>query len=230
MRSEVTRYFTATGVAVVVAPGVSLSLPSEVLKEYVSLLISYYLVFWVVYLAVFSWLTVRSLSGRQPEELAQYALAERETAKKPWVKGWGVKGAFTLSLFGSTVAMLAAIAMSQIPIFHEDWRWLLLAGAAVVGSWAYMVLVFGTEYLEFDYASRAAGKGPIFEFHYDEAPGLGDYVGLALMVSTMGADLPARAITRTAWQEIKRNTAIAFVFNTMIIAMVVSVLSSTLSA
>lgn len=57
-----------------------------------------------------------------------------------------------------------------------------------------------------------------------------DYVTLALMTSVMGATLPATPTNREAWRKIRMNTAFAYVFNTMIFAMVVSVLSASLSA
>lgn len=237
-RSETFRYFVATTVGLVAGLAFSIwIIESElVFENAVTLMIVVYLAYWVVYVAAFGWLTLKTLSGRGEDELQAYATAERKAAGQHWVKFWGAKGASSLSLFASIVAMGAAIAMSQIDLFRSDWRWMLLAGSAVVASWIYMVIMYAAEFLELDYAARDAGKEPLFKFDHgenDEGPAYpeyDDYLGLSVMISTMGAGMPAQPLNRLAWREVRANTAVAFMFNTMIIAMVVSVLSSTISS
>ncbi|MCQ4621613.1 DUF1345 domain-containing protein [Corynebacterium sp. CCUG 71335] len=114
------------------------------------------------------------------------------------VKGWGIKGAANLSGLGAIVAMAAAIAMSRFDVFREDWRWLAVGGIAVVWSWVFMIVTYAAEYLELDYRYRAEGEQPMFDFSYlDEEPLFGDYLNQAVMVSTMGASVPAPRQTGT---------------------------------
>lgn len=230
--SEVTRYAVSTVLAFGAIIMLRLLLPREMLAQHSEMvIISTYLIYWVVYVTIFGWWTVRLLSRLNPAELRAYARSERASAESKWVKGWGIKGAANLSGLGAIVAMAAAIAMSRFDVFREDWRWLTVGGIAVVWSWVFMIVTYAAEYLELDYRYRAEGEQPMFDFSYlDEEPLFGDYLNQAVMVSTMGASVPATPTNRHAWKEIRYNTLIAFTFNTMVIAMVVSVLSATLAA
>nr|VDG64008.1 Predicted membrane protein [Streptococcus thermophilus] len=194
------------------------------------LLIIFYLLYWVLYVAFFCVWTMKQLSRLTPPELERYAVAERVSAARNWVSWFGIKGAANLASIGAFVAMGVAIVLSRIEFFRDDWRWLAFGGVAVAGSWIFMVVCFAAEFLELDYAYRAEGEEPLFRFGHTDQPVLEDYLSLALMTSTMGASMPAEPLSRLAWREIRVNTTFAFLFNTMILAMVVSVLSATLAA
>lgn len=227
MRSEVTRYGVSTVSAAILASlTIFLFLRDVIAEGQGILLIVFYLVYWVLYVLIFCGWTARQLSKRQPDELAAYAAAEHQLRQRRWVRWLGIKGAANLASIGAFAAISVAIVLSRIDYFREDWRWLALAGVAVVGSWAFMVLAYATEYLELDYAARA----PLFRFEHTDSPLFEDYLTLALMTSVMGATLPATPTNRLAWRKLRVNTAFAFTFNTMIFAMVVSVLSTSLSA
>lgn len=159
-RSETFRYFAAFTAGILAGLAFTIwCVETGLIREQVTtLLIVVYLAYWVIYVLTFCWLTVSTLSGRSEDELRAYATAERKAAGQHWVKFWGAKGASGLSLFASIVAMGAAIAMSQIDLFRSDWRWMLLAGSAVVASWIYMVIMYAAEFLELDYAARDAGQ------------------------------------------------------------------------
>ncbi|MDK8796825.1 DUF1345 domain-containing protein [Corynebacterium sp. MSK044] len=231
MHSEVTRYGASTVAAAVLAVLVMGVFLRGVFTEGQGVsLVVYYLLYWVLYVLIFCGWTVAHLSGRGADELSSYAIAERRSGQKRWVKAFGIKGAANLASIGAFVAMGVAIVLSRIDYFREDWRWLILAGVAVVGAWAFMVLAYAAECLEFDYAARAKGRAPLYQFDHVRTPLFEDYITLALMTSVMGATLPATPTNREAWRKIRMNTAFAYVFNTMIFAMVVSVLSASLSA
>ena len=231
MHSELTRYGISTVAAAVLALLAIVFFLRDVIAEGRGLaLIVFYLVYWVLYVAFFCGWTTLHLSRRQPEELADYALAEQRTGQKRWVRWMGIKGAANLASIGAFAAISVAIVLSRIEFFREDWRWLVLAGAAVVGSWIFMVMAFAAEFLELDYAARAGEREPLFRFGYSDTPLFEDYVTLALMNSVMGVALPAAPTNRLAWRKLRSNTGFAFTFNTMILAMVISVLSASLSA
>ena len=230
MHSELARYGVSTVVAAVLAVLAFVFFLRGVFAEGQGItLIVFYLVYWVLYVLIFCTWTVAILSKKEPAELKRYAVAEQETAGKRWVQLMGIKGAANLAAIGAFVAMAVAIILSRIDYFREDWRWLALAGVEVVGSWAFMVCGYAAEYLELDYAARAKGREPLFRFKHVDTPLFEDYVTLALMNSVMGATLPAEPTSRLGWRKMRTNTAFAFAFNTMIFAMVVSVLSASLS-
>ncbi|WP_254668911.1 DUF1345 domain-containing protein [Brevibacterium sp. CS2] len=52
----------------------------------------------------------------------------------------------------------------------------------------------------------------------------GDHLTMAFTMSTMASTLGARIRTRTGWRAAREHTALAFVFNTVIVAMTVSLL------
>lgn len=135
---------------------------------------------------------VHTLTRLKPSELCAYALAERATAQKKWIKMLGIKGAANLSILGAIVAMAAAILMTRMDIFREDWRWLVVGGVTVALSWAFMIVAYAAGYLELDYMRRAEDGKPMLEFDYlEEEPRYVDYLNVAVMVSTMNASLPA---------------------------------------
>ena len=230
MHSELTRYGVSSVAAAVLAVLAIAVFLRDVFAEGIGItLIVYYLVYWVLYVAFFCGWTILYLSKRKPNELADYALAEERTGQKRWVRWMGIKGAANLASIGAFAAISVAIVLSRIDYFREDWRWLVLAGVAVVGSWTFMVMVYAAEYLELDYAARAGEREPLFRFPYAGKPLFEDYVTLALMNSVMGAALPAEPTNRLAWRKLRTNAGFAFTFNTMILAMVISVLSAQLS-
>lgn len=230
--SEVTRYVVTTLIALASAFILPFVLPDDFYQQtHVIVLITVYLLYWIVYVVVFGAWTVYTLSRLDPSELRAYAIAERAAAQRKWVKMLAIKGAANLSILGAIVAMAAAILMTRIDIFREDWRWLVVGGVTVALSWVFMIVAYAAGYLELDYTRRAEDDKPLLEFDYlEEEPRYVDYLNVAVMVSTMSASLPATPRGRAAWKEIRYNTLIAFTFNTMIIAMVISVLSTSLSS
>ena len=84
-----------------------------------------------------------------------------------------------------------------------------------------MVFSFAQSYLRLGAGER---QGAHFRFLFPDMPRFGDYVDLALMLSSSAATVSAEATSRVAWRVVRANVVIAFVFNSVIIAMMVSLL------
>ncbi|PPG99768.1 hypothetical protein C5C33_17735 [Rathayibacter sp. AY1H3] len=67
-------------------------------------------------------------------------------------------------------------------------------------------------------------------FAFEEAPHLSDYATLALLLSTMAATVSAEIRSREGWRLVRANVVIAFAFDSVIIAMTVSLLFGGLAA
>ncbi|WP_241211330.1 hypothetical protein [Brevibacterium aurantiacum] len=61
-----------------------------------------------------------------------------------------------------------------------------------------------------------------------EERAFGDYLTFAVLSSTMTAALPGRAITREGWKMVRSNVIVAFVFNSVVVATLVSMFLSYL--
>jgi len=90
-----------------------------------------------------------------------------------------------------------------------------------------MVYAFAQAYL---YLATEPTDVAHLQFAHAEEPRFGDYVTLAVLVSTMAATVSAQLTSRAAWRLVRVNVVIAFAFNSVIIAMVVSLLFAGLTS
>ncbi|WP_424465343.1 DUF1345 domain-containing protein [Pseudoclavibacter helvolus] len=67
-------------------------------------------------------------------------------------------------------------------------------------------------------------------FPFPDAPRFGDYLTLAALMSTMAATVSAEITSRRGWRIARSNVVLAFAFNSVIVAMMVSVLFGGLTA
>ena len=54
----------------------------------------------------------------------------------------------------------------------------------------------------------------------------GDYLTCSVLSSTMPAALPGRAVSRRAWRMVRTNVIVAFAFNFVVVATLVSMILS----
>ena len=54
----------------------------------------------------------------------------------------------------------------------------------------------------------------------------GDYLTCSVLSSTMTAALPGRAVSRKAWRMVRANVIVAFAFNSVVVATLVSMILS----
>lgn len=186
--------------------------------------LTYYLVFWVLYIGIYVWWTIRMLRAVTIEELRAYAKRESRVSEKRWVRWSGTKGATTVSISAAGVALGMAVMVARVPWSRHDPIMLTLGALTAALSWAYLVVVYATSYVELD----LGGDERHFHFAHTDEPFFDDYLTLATTTSTMGSASPAVPITREGWNEFRANKIVAFAFNTLVIAVVVAMVTTGL--
>ena len=89
-----------------------------------------------------------------------------------------------------------------------------------------MVLAFASAYMHLNVPD--ADKRHI-RFHSEPPEDFDDYLTLAVLASTMAAGFSAEIRTKAAWKQVRTNVVVAFGFNSLVLAMIVSVVISALT-
>ena len=121
-------------------------------------------------------------------------------------------------------ALIAALAASVIGARDLDlWQPALVIVTAGT-AWATMVYAFALRYF------RLSAGGERIEFDIEEEPEFIDFVSMAVMISAVGALSGGTPRTRAALSAVRTHTYIAFGFNALVVAMVVSLVSGFITA
>ncbi|MFJ4225885.1 DUF1345 domain-containing protein [Microbacterium sp. NPDC089695] len=187
-----------------------------------TVLIAFYVVAWPVFVAVYLSWTHRAYALRGPRALASAARKESRAMSRPWMRALGYGGASNWALIGAIVAVAVTIVVAQNPAFRGGWLFVALGLLTVAGSWILMVYSFALEYLRL--ASETERGAPGIDLDIEGPPRFSDYLTLAILLSTMAATVSASIRSRRAWTLVRINVLFAFTFNTVIVAMMVSLL------
>lgn len=187
-----------------------------------------YIIYWPLFTVVYLVWTHRAYSTRDRELLA--AAARHETVRR---RSWrafltGTAGPTDWTISAALIAVVVTVAIAVAPELRGSPLFIVLGLATVAGSWAVMVYSFALDYMRISLLQEDGAGGrparPHLTFDFDGTPRFDDYLTFALMVSTMAVTAPARMTSRQAWRIVGRNVVMAFVFNTVIVAMMVSLL------
>lgn len=91
------------------------------------------------------------------------------------------------------------------------------------GAWTTVTYAFALRYF------RLHAAGERIEFDIDEDPRFLDFVSMAVMVSSVGAMSAGTPRTRAGLSTVRSHTALAFVFNAFVVAMVVSLVAGLIA-
>lgn len=188
----------------------------------VTTLMVFYLAAWPTFVAIYVLWTHLAYTRKGPRQLQSTARRERLALRRWWVKILGFGGASDWALIGALVAVALTVVVAQSPVFRDDWIFIMLGLLTVASSWTLMVYSFALEYLRL--ATDLDGQGPHLELGIEGDPRFGDYLTLAILLSTMAATVSATIRSRRAWTLVRINVLFAFTFNTVIVAMTVSLL------
>lgn len=184
------------------------------------MLITFYLITWPVFVGVYLLWTHLGYSRQGPRSLSATAYREARNLRRWWSRAFGSGGASSLSLTGASVAVLLTIVVAQNESFRSDWLFVALGLLTVASSWALMVYSFALEYLRL---AATDGRETI-QLGVEGDPQFTDYLTLAVLLSTMAATVSATITSRAAWTLVRTNVLFAFAFNSVIVAMMVSLL------
>lgn len=216
--SDIVRSWVAIGVAGVVMLAVAL-ISSLVSADGDSVLRAGFYAAWTIFCAVYIALSVFSF-GRSDAERLRKDLAASAPRDTGWARfWWGVNGggAVWWALAGAvaTFITLVELAISRASVSPGV---AVLAVVVAVASLALIVVAFAVNYARDD----ATGGG--LQFPGDEPPRFVDYIYFAAQVSTTFGGSDVLVTTSRMRRVLPAHGAIAFVFNSVIVALLVSVL------
>jgi uncharacterized membrane protein len=132
----------------------------------------------------------------------------------------GLKTAEDWSMTAALVALLVSLVAAAVGV-RQGGMWLPLLVLLTVGTaWATVVYAFALRYF------RLHAAGETIHFDIVESPGFGDFVSMAVMVSSVGAMSAGTPRTRAGLGTVRTHTFISFAFNALVVAMAVSLISS----
>ncbi|MDO5645271.1 MAG: DUF1345 domain-containing protein [Dermabacter sp.] len=142
-------------------------------------------------------------------------------AHRWWWTLFGAGSAESWTISGSLLAAALVIAAAQIGYFDGTAAPMVLGFGAVGTSWAIMVYSFALRYAD------VYGSGEL-SVPFTERPRLGDFISISVLTSTfLGAGAQPRS--STAAKVFRSHAVLAWAFNTVILAMAVSILFGSLT-
>ncbi|WP_157008119.1 DUF1345 domain-containing protein [Agromyces laixinhei] len=236
-RSDIFRVWVSSAVASVAALAV-LAILVYVghidLRELDQWIVPVYAISWPVYTALYVGWGYRVYSRLDHASLRRVTVAENRHEHRSLPRFLGLTGTTNTTISAAVVAVAVTVAIAQQPAFRGEPLYIVLALLTVASSWILMVFSFAQSYLRLGAGAGAGdsdgdGDGAHFRFHLPDRAHFSDYITFAVLISTMAATTSADPASRTAWRIVRGNVVIAFVFNSVIIAMMVSFLFGGLS-
>ncbi len=188
--------------------------------------ITVYVFFYPVYAAVYVGWGLWTYTRLGPARLSEVASDEHRTEHRPLHQALGMTGTTSTTISAAIMAVVVTVGIAQTPQFRAESLYLVGGLLTVASAWVLMVFSFSQAYLRL--AARSRSGAPI-RFPFPDQPRFGDYLTLAILMSTMAATVSAEITTRPAWRLVRANVVVAFAFNTVIIAMTVSLLFGSLT-
>lgn len=184
-----------------------------------------FLIAWPVFVVVYLAWTHGAYSSHGPRTMRSAAQREARSLRSFWRRLFGHGGASTWTVTGAFVAVGVTIYLAQTPEFRSNWALIALGLLCVACSWALMVYAFALEYLRL-----SVSDGDHITLEVSEQPRFTDFLTFAVLLSAMAATVSARITSRRAWTLVRINVLFAFTFNSVIVAMMVSLLFGGLLA
>lgn len=180
----------------------------------------FYLMAWPLFAVIYATWTHLTYTRRGPRALGTTSRRERALKRRWWSLLFGYGGASSWTLTGAAITIFITLLIAQNPEYRQSLLHVALGILCVASSWTLMVYAFALEFLRVNAADDRV--------HIDLETGddmiFGDYLTLTVLLSTMAATVSAKIRSREAWVLVRSNVLFAFVFNSVIVAMVVSLL------
>ncbi|WP_258234058.1 DUF1345 domain-containing protein [Brevibacterium oceani] len=189
-------------------------------------LVGIFLIFWPLFsLTYLTWthLGLAELSETELMVHSRWALARR---RRWWTKFFSMGGATSWAVMAAYVAFLLNIYLITSASQENTLFAALLGLANVIASWAVLVYSFALEFMRIDLGGGGSADARQLEFDMEGPRRFGDYLTFAVLSSTMTAALPGRAVTRSGWRLVRTNVIVAFAFNSVVVATLVSMILS----
>lgn len=190
------------------------------------LLVLFYLLFWNFFVIIYVTWTIRCYKPLNGSALIGQVRREVRVQKRWWARALGFTGATNFAVTAAAFAIFLTVVLAQTEVVRQSPLYLALGIVAVAAAWAFMVLAFASAYMHLNVPD--ADKRHI-RFHSEPPEDFDDYLTLAVLASTMAAGFSAEIRTKAAWKQVRTNVVVAFGFNSLVLAMIVSVVISALT-
>lgn len=226
LRVDRARYWAATVLATVLTSlGVAVALAAGAVTD---LSITYfaivYFTAWILFCLLYSTITWRVLSPADGPTLAEW-LRENEEQRRSRQRSesmYGTGGPSAAVVLCAT-ALAAVIAVAALPELRTNAVTLCLAVAVVGTTWFLLVVVYALHYAResvhaggLDFPSRGGTDLPVFS----------DFVYVSTLVATGFATSDVSVRTAKMRRDVTIHALVAFAFNTVVVALLVSLLIS----
>ena len=182
-----------------------------------------YLVYWLSFTVIYLWWTHRAYAHADTAAIRDVARRDHR-ARRTWVgRIIGLGGPTDWTTTAAMMAVVVTVAIALSPGARENAVIILLGLATVASSWGIMVYSFALDYMQATLLEDPDNT-PLIRFGFDEEPRFADYLTFSVMVSTMAFSAPAEVTSRRMWRKLRSHVLLAFIFNTVIVAMMVSLL------
>lgn len=220
----------AAAAAVVVAFVTSDEPPSE---WTLPLPVMVYVVYWLSFTSFYLWWTHRTYT--RASAAAIRSVAARDNRARGTLAGrlLSFNSPTDWTTAAAVVSVVITVVIALSPGAREDPVIILLGLATVVSAWATMVYSFAVDYMHVTLLQEGGTEGPEtphIRFSFDDEPGFSDYLTFSVMVSAMAVAAPAEITSRQMWRKVRSHVLLAFIFNTVIVAMMVSLLFGGLTS
>lgn len=224
LASDGTRYLVSLGVTAVVAAAYGAITPTLGAGDAgaLGLVVTVYLGAWSVYSLLYAGLTWAVLRRADGDRLAQWLTEDRSARRRRrrienFAGTAGPVGAVSFC----AAAIGAVVAAAVLPQLRDDPVIVSLAVLVVAASWLLTVTVYAVHY-----ARENAQHGGL-EFRgadVEGPPSLTDYTYLAIQVGTAYNGADVTVVSRAMRRTVSVHAVVAFVFNSVLIALLVSLL------
>ncbi len=225
LASDVRRAWWAQVLVWLLVPGVFLVLRS---RDLVQVEILFALTVWTMYSVSYSFATHVAFRGLRGEALRDLVVPRMDpTTQTRTGRLWrvlltgGDAQMWAVSL--GLIALTASLSLALVPALREIPGILILAVGLVASSWVAMWTSYALGYARLDARENA------FAFPGEGPRSWTDYLYLSLSVQTTLGATDVSAVTTRARRTLMGQAAVAFAYNTVIVAILVSLLLSAAS-
>lgn len=183
-----------------------------------------YLAYWILYCLLYLWLTYR-LFRRRPGSTLQVWLAESERARRRrrLVDALSSSSGPSAAVSFAGVALLAVVFVAVRAELRTDPLILGLSVGTVACSWLLMTVAYALHYAR-EYVHAGGLDFPEDPAERDPGPTMGDFFYLSVQVSTTFSTSDVTVLSRAMRQTVSGQSLVAFTFNSVIVALLVSLL------
>lgn len=193
-------------------------------------LISVYLLGWLLFSIGYVLWTHLALASLTEIQLIVHARWAQVRQRRWWVQWLGTGGAVSWTMVSAFIAIFLNIYIANSDNAQNSVVAIVFGLLNVVVSWVVMIYSFAIDYLRLDLGGGGSAKARHLQFDMPEARSFGDYLTFSVLSSTMTAALPGKAVTARGWRLVRVNVIVAFAFNSIVVATLVSLTVSYLLA